>query len=73
MIRRIHCRLADCIKLKDFIAVRISYLFRFSFHRFYSLDLTEFQKRDNMLRESSIAQDHWQEELKRIMQEERGE
>jgi hypothetical protein len=32
--------------------------------------LTEFQKRDNMLRESSIAQDHWQDELKRIMKEE---
>ncbi len=37
------------------------------------LDLTKFQKRDNMLRESSIAQDYWESELKVIKESEREE
>jgi len=36
----------------------------------YRLDLTKFQKRDNMLRESSIAQDYWESELETIKEKE---
>jgi len=39
----------------------------------YRLDLTKFQKRDNMLRESSIAQDYWESELEAIKENERNE
>ncbi len=39
----------------------------------FFLDLTKFQERDNMLRESSIAQDYWQRELKHIIEQERDE
>jgi hypothetical protein len=37
----------------------------------FYLDLTNFQIRDNMLRESSIAQVHWQSVLKTVIEEER--
>ncbi|CAF1244195.1 unnamed protein product [Rotaria sordida] len=36
-------------------------------------NLNKFQERNNMLRESSIAQDHWQHDLKRIVEQERDE
>jgi hypothetical protein len=43
------------------------------FCRCLFLDLTKFQERDNMLRESSIAQEHWQRQLQRIIDQERDE
>jgi hypothetical protein len=44
-----------------------------TFSKIFRLDLTKFQEHDNMLRETSIAQDHWELELEIIKEEERDE